>query len=139
MLPSPPNTRNQPLKREPSESVLTQRKSSRRAAATYQEAVFGGAPELAQLLPHAPLEQLLAGGGEDGLEAAGVTVRRVHRGGGFQNPSPRNPRSSPKQSRGRFQAGFQISAGNRRFSGFFSIPGPVRDGKPGLVFYILCF
>jgi len=105
MLPSPPNTRNQPLKREPSESVLTQRKLSRRAAATYQEAVFGGAPELAQLLPHAPLEQLLAGGGEDGLEAAAAVARRVHRGGGFQNPSPRNPRSSPKRSRGRLERG----------------------------------
>ena len=35
--------------------------------------------------------------------------------------------------------GFQISAGNRRFPGFFSVPGPVRDGKPGPVFYILCF
>ena len=67
--------------------------------------MFGGAPELAQLLPHAPLEQLLAGGGEDGLEAAAAVARRVHRGGGFQNPSPRNPRSSPKRSRGRLERG----------------------------------
>jgi len=64
--------------------VLTQRKSSRRAAATYQEEGFWGAPpELAQLLPHAPLEQLLAGGGEDWLDAMGVIVHHIHCGGGF--------------------------------------------------------
>ena len=50
---------------------------------TYQEAILGGAHELLQLLSQAPPEQLLAGGGEDGLDAMGVIVHHIHCGGGF--------------------------------------------------------
>jgi hypothetical protein len=71
---------------------------SLRAASSYHHGVVGGAPELAQLLPQALLEQLLSGVGEVEFEGAVVASRDGscrHRGGGFQNPTPSNPRSSP--------------------------------------------
>lgn len=93
---------------------------SRRAAPSYHEGIRGVARhQLAQLLQHAAPEQLLAGGELvapeqllAGGSETGVIFRGVHRGGGFQNSSPRNPRSSPKRFRGREGVGERKEGGD---------------------------